>query len=42
MTVQQALSRAREMLAANNIGDPVLESELLLRHALKKSRVQLY
>ena len=42
MTAKQALSRAREMLAANNIEDPALESELLLRHVLKKSRVWLY
>ena len=42
MTVKQALSRARERLAANNIEDPALESELLLRHALKMSRLQLY
>ncbi len=42
MTIKQALSRAREILAANNIEDPSLESELLLRHALKISQVQLY
>ena len=42
MTLKQALSQARELLAANNIEDAALESELLLRHALKISRVQLY
>lgn len=42
MTLKQALSQAREILAANNIEDASLESELLLRHALKISRVQLY
>ncbi len=42
MTIKQALSRAREILVANNIEDAPLESELLLRHALKISRVKLY
>lgn len=42
MTLKQALSQAREILAANNIEDASLESELLLRHTLKISRVQLY
>ncbi len=42
MTLKQALGRAREILVANNIEDASLESELLLRHALKISRVQLY
>jgi len=42
VTLKQALSQARELLAANNIEDAALESELLLRHALKISRVQLY
>lgn len=42
MTIKQALSRASETLAANHIEDPSLESELLLRHALGISRVQLY
>ena len=42
MTIKQALSSAREILVANNIDDSHLESELLLRHALKISRVQLY
>ncbi len=42
MTIKQALSRAREILVANNIEDSSLESELLLRHALKISQVQLY
>ncbi len=42
MTIKQALSRAREILVTNNIEDPPLESELLLRHVLKIDRVQLY
>jgi len=42
VTIKQALSRAREILVANNIEYPSLESELLLRHALKISQVQLY
>jgi len=42
VTLKQALSRAREILTANNIEDAPLESELLLRQALKMSRVQLY
>ena len=42
MTVKQALSQAREILAANNIEDASLESELLLRHTLGINRVQLY
>jgi len=42
VTLKQALGRAREILVANNIEDAPLESELLLRHALKISRVQLY
>ena len=42
MIAKQALSHARERLAANNIEDAALESELLLRHALKMSRLQLY
>ena len=50
VTTRQALSRAREMLAirqaqaeeTNNIEDPALESILLLTHALKIDRVQLY
>ena len=42
MTLKQALGQARGLLTANNIEDTALESELLLRHALKISRVQLY
>lgn len=42
MTLKQALSRAREILTANNIEDAPLECELLLRHTLKISRTQLY
>ena len=42
MTLKQALSRARGILAAGNIEDARLESELLLRYTLKISRVQLY
>jgi len=42
VTLKQALTRARGILAENNIEDTPLESELLLRHALKISRTQLY
>jgi len=42
VTLKQVLSKAREILAANNIEDAPLESELLLRHTLKIDRVQLY
>ncbi len=42
MTLKQTFSHAREILTANNIEDSTLESELLLRHTLKISRVQLY
>ncbi|GAH92061.1 unnamed protein product [marine sediment metagenome] len=42
MTLKQAFSHAREILIANNIEEATLESELLLRHTLKISRVQLY
>ena len=42
MTIKQALTRASETLSANRIEDASLESEVLLRHALKLSRVQLY
>lgn len=41
MTVKQALIHAREMLANQNIEDPALEAELLLRHILGKSRAKL-
>jgi len=42
VTVKQALAHAGEVLAANNIEDPLFESELLLRHALTLNRVELY
>jgi release factor glutamine methyltransferase len=42
MTAKQALGRAREILASGNIENAPLESELLLRHTLKLSRVELY
>ena len=42
MTLKQALSRARDVLAGNNVDDAPLESELLLRHTLNISRTQLY
>jgi release factor glutamine methyltransferase len=42
MILKQALSHAREILTANSIEDAPLECELLLRHCLKTSRVQLY
>ncbi len=42
MTLEQALSRARKVLASHSIEDAPLECELLLRHALEINRVQLY
>jgi len=42
VTLKQAFSHAREILIASNIEDAILEGELLLRHTLKISRVQLY
>jgi release factor glutamine methyltransferase len=42
MSLKQALSRARGILAPKNIEDTPLECELLLRHVLGISRTQLY
>lgn len=42
MTLKQALRRARDILTENSVDDVPLESELLLRHTLNISRVQLY
>jgi len=42
MTLKQTLSRARKILATNNIENAPLECELLLRYVLSISRVQLY
>jgi release factor glutamine methyltransferase len=42
LTLKQALRNAREALVENDIEDALLESELLLRHALNIDRVQLY
>ncbi|MBI3931169.1 MAG: peptide chain release factor N(5)-glutamine methyltransferase [Chloroflexi bacterium] len=42
MTIKQTLSRARAILVASNIEDAPLESELLLRQALRIDRIQLY
>jgi len=42
VTLKQTLSQAREILAAGNVEEPSLESELLLRYALELDRVQLY
>ena len=42
MTLKQALNWAKRILAVNNIEDAPLECELLLRHALRISRIQLY
>jgi release factor glutamine methyltransferase len=42
LTLKQALSRARDILAKNSIEDAPLECELLLRYALNLSRTQLY
>ncbi len=42
MTLKEALSRAKGILATNNIEDAPLECELLLGYTLKVGRVQLY
>ncbi len=42
MTLKHTLRRAGKILAANNIEDARLESELLLRHILKINPTQLY
>jgi len=42
VTLKQALAQARGALAAKNIDDASLEAEVLLRHTLEISRVQLY
>ena len=42
MTVKQALTRAREVLAVANIEDAPLEAEFLLRDTLQINRVQLF
>ncbi len=42
MTLKQALNCASGILVANSIEEACLECELLLRHALRLSRVQLY
>ena len=42
MKLKQALRRARDILVENGVEDAPLEGELLLRHTLKISRVQLY
>lgn len=42
MTLKQALDKGRAALIAKNLEDAPLECELLLRHALNISRVQLY
>lgn len=42
MNLREALKRAQKDFTAHDIEDAPLESELLLRHALNISRVQLY
>ena len=42
MTIIKTLSRARDFLAGNNVEDAALESEVLLRHALKIDRARLF
>lgn len=42
MTLKQALAHARKILTTDNIEDASLECELVLRYALRISRVQLY
>lgn len=42
MTIREALTRAKKAFASGNVEDARLESELLLRHALRVGQVQLY
>ena len=42
MNLKQAFDQARGLLAANNIENASLETELLLRHTLKISQAELY
>jgi len=42
VTLKQVINRARDILVANNIEEAYLECELLVRHVLSLSRVQLY
>lgn len=42
MNIRQAMSQAREILAANKIDEAPFESELLIRHTLKLERPQLF
>ncbi|MFC1847582.1 peptide chain release factor N(5)-glutamine methyltransferase [Chloroflexota bacterium] len=42
MTIKHTLRRARDILTASDIEEPALGSELLLRHALKICRTELY
>lgn len=42
MTLREALTQARQALAAGNIEDCDLEAEVLLRHGLGIDRIQLY
>ncbi len=42
MTIREALTRAKKAFVSGNVEDARLESELLLRHALRVGQVQLY
>lgn len=42
MTIKEILGHAQEILSANNIEEPILESELLLMEALEIDQIQLY
>ena len=42
MTIREALARAKKAFASGKVEDARLESELLLRHALRIGQVQLY
>ena len=42
MTIREALARAKKAFVSGNVEDARLESELLLRHALRIGQVQLY
>ena len=41
MTIKKTLSRARDILVANNVEDAALETEVLLRHTLEVDRAKL-
>ena len=42
MRLEQAIRQSREVLSTNNIEDAAIEAEVLLKHSLNLSRVDLY